>query len=54
MSHDYDQVRDEELEALFNDWHDCPYCAECDVEVYEYMGLTWDQYKEWVARPRHA
>jgi hypothetical protein len=42
----------EDIESYIAAWHDAPdgsAAAEC--EVYEYLGLTWEEYRLWGERP---
>ena len=42
----------EDIESYVEAWHDAPEgSAAARSEVYEYLGLTWDEYRLWGERP---
>lgn len=41
-----------EIEDFIESWHDLPEDSPAaSLEVYEYLGMTWDEYRLWVERP---
>lgn len=40
-------VMSDEIEDFVEEWHG----SDSNVEVYEYLGLTWEEYSLWVSHP---
>lgn len=42
-------VLEEEIEQFVEDWHEGREGA--DMELHEYLGMSWDEYQMWVTTP---
>ncbi|EPM66642.1 hypothetical protein A584_24832 [Pseudomonas syringae pv. theae ICMP 3923] len=42
-------VQEEEIEQFVEDWHEGREGA--DMELHEYLGMSWDEYQIWVTTP---
>jgi len=40
-------VMSDEIEDFVGRWHE----SESDQEIYEYLGMTWDEYSLWMTNP---
>jgi hypothetical protein len=41
------EVMSDEVEDFAERWHNSP----SDIEIYEYLGMTWEEYSLWVSHP---
>jgi len=41
-------ARASDIEDFIEEWHDLPEDSpEAQIEVYDYLGMTWDEYRLW-------
>lgn len=43
---------EDQIEDIIHTWHDGG--GGEGIEVYEYLGWSWDQYKAWLSKPDAA
>lgn len=41
-------VLEDEIDDFIDKWHDND---EIDVELHDYLGMSWDEYSVWATRP---
>ncbi len=43
------QMTEEEFLNKVEEWHNLPHGSPgADISLHEYLGMTWEQYKEWL------